>query len=329
MEGKLDVKDRKILYELDNNSRQPYSSIAKKVGLNKETCTYRINRMISEGIIKNFSTLIGLGNLGLFSHKIYFQLHGLTEEKKVEMIDDFQKNKKINWVVECSGEFDLIIAIICRNIKEFDEEKNKILHKYSDYIQEYEVGIMSETRVYNRAYLLNKASQDEMFLIGKLNSVELDEKDKKILNLIASNSRMTVFEIAQKTKLNVKTIISRIKKMESEKVIQKYSLFINLDKLGYKYFKAFISIDRMDKTQFNAFVEFCRNNQNIVFLVENVGNWELEPEFQVEGEEQFYDILNQMKNKFPEFIKKIKTVKIIKEYKVIYAPMQSAESMTS
>jgi Lrp/AsnC family transcriptional regulator for asnA, asnC and gidA len=174
MEHKIDLKDRKILFELDKNSRQPYSEIAKKVGLSKETCIYRINRLLSEKIITNFSTLIGLGNLGLFSHKIYFQLHGLTEEKKKELIFEFQKHKKINWVAESTGEFDLIIAILCKNIKEFDEEKNKVLQKYSEYIQNYYIGIMSETHIYNRDYLLNKSTSDELFLIGKLNPQNLE-----------------------------------------------------------------------------------------------------------------------------------------------------------
>ena len=33
---KIDLKDRKILYQLDINSRQPYSKIGKKVGLPKK-----------------------------------------------------------------------------------------------------------------------------------------------------------------------------------------------------------------------------------------------------------------------------------------------------
>ena len=36
---KLDKKDRKILYQLDINSRQTLSQLAKKVGLSKQTTT--------------------------------------------------------------------------------------------------------------------------------------------------------------------------------------------------------------------------------------------------------------------------------------------------
>ena len=41
---KIDLKDRKILYELDNYSRQSLSNIGKKVGLHKNVVLYRIKR---------------------------------------------------------------------------------------------------------------------------------------------------------------------------------------------------------------------------------------------------------------------------------------------
>jgi DNA-binding Lrp family transcriptional regulator len=53
---KIDLKDRKILYQLDINSRQSYSQIAKKVGLSKTVLVYRINRLKEKGVIRKFYT---------------------------------------------------------------------------------------------------------------------------------------------------------------------------------------------------------------------------------------------------------------------------------
>jgi len=54
---KIDKKDREILYQLDVNARQSLRSIGSKVGISKSVVQYRIDRMITEGIIKNFYTL--------------------------------------------------------------------------------------------------------------------------------------------------------------------------------------------------------------------------------------------------------------------------------
>jgi Lrp/AsnC family leucine-responsive transcriptional regulator len=53
---KIDLKDRKILYELDLDARQSLTQVGKKVGLKKDIVSYRIKRMQDEGIIKNFWT---------------------------------------------------------------------------------------------------------------------------------------------------------------------------------------------------------------------------------------------------------------------------------
>jgi len=45
MTYELDLKDKKILYELDINSRQPNSEIAKKVGLSKQIVGLRIKKL--------------------------------------------------------------------------------------------------------------------------------------------------------------------------------------------------------------------------------------------------------------------------------------------
>ena len=55
----LDLKDRKILYELDSNSRQPLSQIAKKVGLSKEVVNYRIRRLEDQKIITHTKIITG------------------------------------------------------------------------------------------------------------------------------------------------------------------------------------------------------------------------------------------------------------------------------
>ena len=58
---KLDVKDRKILYELDKNSRQSYSSLAKKVGLSQEAVRYMVNKLIENKVILKFLEQAGQG----------------------------------------------------------------------------------------------------------------------------------------------------------------------------------------------------------------------------------------------------------------------------
>ena len=49
---KLDLKDRKILYNLDINSRQTFKELARKVGLSKDSVKYRIDKLVEKVNLK-------------------------------------------------------------------------------------------------------------------------------------------------------------------------------------------------------------------------------------------------------------------------------------
>ncbi|MBN2367614.1 Lrp/AsnC family transcriptional regulator [Candidatus Woesearchaeota archaeon] len=57
--------------------------------------------------------------------------------------------------------------------------------------------------------------------------------DQKILNILLEKSRLSYRQIAKKLKTSVATIISHIKRLEDEKIIQRYTTDFDYYKLGY------------------------------------------------------------------------------------------------
>jgi len=80
----IDLKDRKILYELDLNCRQSNAQIGKKVGLKRDMVAYRIKRLEQSGIIKNFWTAINTFKLGYLVFRIYINFQYVNSN--IEMI---------------------------------------------------------------------------------------------------------------------------------------------------------------------------------------------------------------------------------------------------
>ncbi len=62
--------------------------------------------------------------------------------------------------------------------------------------------------------------------------IKLDELDKKILALLQENARWTYKEIAEKINLSLTPVHDRIKRLENERVIEKYVGILNKNKLG-------------------------------------------------------------------------------------------------
>jgi len=61
----------------------------------------------------------------------------------------------------------------------------------------------------------------------------IDEKDLKIIKLLQENSRIPYTELAKKVGISDVAVIKRIKKLEKQGVIKKYTIVIDPKKLGY------------------------------------------------------------------------------------------------
>ena len=60
----------------------------------------------------------------------------------------------------------------------------------------------------------------------------LDKKDLAILEILEENARLSSQEISKKTLIPISTVHHRIKKLEKEGIIEKYTINLNKKKLG-------------------------------------------------------------------------------------------------
>jgi len=64
--------------------------------------------------------------------------------------------------------------------------------------------------------------------------MNLDKTDVKILKTLLENARISNRQIAKKVDVSVGTVIAKIKKMETEGIINGYSAKLNYENLGYE-----------------------------------------------------------------------------------------------
>jgi len=63
--------------------------------------------------------------------------------------------------------------------------------------------------------------------------LDLEELDKKILNVLVDNSRLSLRRIAKKVNVSAATVMHHIQKLEKESVIKKYTAKLDYEKTGY------------------------------------------------------------------------------------------------
>lgn len=320
MDIKLDLKDRKLLYELDSNCRQPSSKIAKKIGLSQEVVNYRIKRLEKEGIITQYQIIVNLSTLDILQFKICLSFQHMNSEKLESILEKIKKINSVKWIVSCKGNWDLIIALETDSIENIDILKNEIISLFGNYIKNKAISILVEAQTYNRDYLIDTKDSftRSRIIMKKGNREQIDKLDLAILKKLAENAKKSIVEISAELKQTVRVINYRIKQLEKKKIILGYRVAINYDKLGIKFFKTFIYLDNPNKEKVNSLISYLEQNKNVIHHVKVLGNWDLEPEFEVYNEEEFDRILNQIKDKFSDIVKGIDIITISKEHKFVY-----------
>ena len=320
---KLDVKDRKILYELDVSSRQTNSEIAKKVGLSKQVVGFRIKRLIEEKIISFFYSVIDISKLGFTVHKNFLRLQNLDREKEKELIDFLVNHPNIVWVASCDGRFDLAFGTWAKDMAFLDKTITELNKKFGKYIAERQIATIIRGDYFIRDYLIKREKPSpyrESFFGAVPAPVKMDRNDWEILVLLSKNSRITAVDISKKVKLSVDAIAKRIKKLEKSGVIKHYNIVPNEAKFPYLHYKVLIGFRNISEDRERSIREYCRNNPNIVYIVKSLGQWEFEVDLEVESTEQFREIMMDIKTKFNDILKDYSALHIYQAHKYNFCP---------
>ncbi|AFS82610.1 Lrp/AsnC family transcriptional regulator [Candidatus Nitrosopumilus sediminis] len=87
----------------------------------------------------------------------------------------------------------------------------------------------------------------------------MDETDEKIIKHLLVDARQSARQLALKLGLSTVTVLSRIKKLEKAKIIQRYSVIVDHEKIGYSL---------------TAIIEIIAKNDKVVGVEDEISKFE-------------------------------------------------------
>ena len=315
---KLDKKDRKLLYLLDTDGRMSYSKLAKNTAMSKQLAKYRIERLEKEGFIKGYFTMIDNSKLGFTTFRAYLKFRNITPEKKKEVIQYLKERKHIWAVVVISGKWDIALGISVENIYQFYNVWEAILAEYLANIKDYKISIYSPIYHYAKAYLIDKKDDSKIRVLGGHGKADFDEKDIKVLIALSKNARMSLLGISRQTGMSPELISYRIKQLEKKQIIQGYRAMIDVEKLGYEFYKTEIRLTNYSKMK--QILQFCHQHPNIYQTDKTIGGETLEVEFHVKSLQEMLKIIEEFEKIFPDTIESFDYITVLSEEKTTYMP---------
>ena len=143
----LDRIDRRILREMQNNSRISYVDLGKIVGLSTSPCLERVKRLEKQGYITAYSATLDTEKLGA-GLLVFVEIS--LRYKTADVFADFKRAvEKWPQIQEChlvSGGFDYLLKVRIANISDYRQLLGDILYTLPG-VRESKTMVVMETAV--------------------------------------------------------------------------------------------------------------------------------------------------------------------------------------
>jgi len=122
------------------------------------------------------------------------------------------------------------------------------------------------------------------------NCHSIDEKDKKILNILQMNDKISYRELSEKLNLAASTIHNRIKKMVEEEIIKQFGAIIDPMKIGYNTI-AIVGLS-VDPIKMNNIAEKIASYDETQLVVISSGDHDIITQIIAKDEKALWNFIN-------------------------------------
>lgn len=309
---KLDKIDKRILFELDKNSRISDIALARLIGRSKESIRYRIKKLEDKKIIVGYTIWIDLQKIGFNSAKIYLNLSNNPARKK-EFVNYVKNDQRLFWIGVADGAWNVGLTYFVKNNAEFFELKNNLFSKFKDLILDSHTGFLVDIHVSGKTFL-HAEETNWITMFDHTEEYSLDDVEKKILKELYANSRSNVVDIARNINSTIDIVRHRMKKLQDEKIIARFVAKIDFNKLQYEFFKTFLYFRNLTREDEMKLFEHCRRHPKILHIVKQISPWDIELEIMCESYHEYIGIINEVTEKFSDIINKVDTAIMSEDY---------------
>ncbi len=260
----MDELDKCMMADLMMDSRMPLTQLAKKLRVSREVATYRLNKLKKDRVILGFVTEINLHKLGFIGAAVFVNI----KATKQEAFKAFLKHLPfVSWVAELSGVWNFGFSIIGKTNEDLDEKFLQIYNTFKQDILDHRFTLHRKSFFFYEKYfdkLLTASSKKKAI------TYIIDKKDKILLKELAQNSRIDSVALARKVSLTAPAVAQRIRRLEQGDFIKKYSLFVDITKLGLFQYSIFVVNKNIDEKE--KLLSFLHQHKNVSFIAEYVGD---------------------------------------------------------
>lgn len=287
----LSDTDRKIVSRLQANGREPFSQIAREVGVTEKTVRRRVRELIDDGVIRITAVtdpdVLGYGAAALLQ---------LDVDPKVPtacIVDSLKAISAVDYIIVTTGRFAICAELLCRN--------RTSMHK----IVEEQVGRIEGIRSIEILPYLSLHYQNAHFAAARhkedsesgVRPREVDNTDRKIIRALSKDGRASFQQIADELHVSEAQVRVRLRQLIDSNTVNVIAL-INPMSLDYRTM-ALIGVKVAPKHRVIDLADALARLPNVTYVAICAGRYDIWAEFICESEYELMKLVDRDIRRWP------------------------------
>ncbi len=318
--ARLTIKDKKILWLLENNARQSHSVIGKKVGLSRESVRYRIKQLEKKGVIQKYTVVTNVEQFGFINCHVFVTLSDPELRIRKDYIKSVSDLPFIRAIIKYDGVYDFEIALVAIDIHELEQNLACLFDVEGQHLGGQEIFLMTKTYLGNKSIIKGLPNNFTHLKRKTIKKIKVEKKDLDILSVIKDDATMPICTIAKKTKMTADVVSYRLKKMEQGGLIKEYVAAINYSALGQQVYTIMLKVRPLNHKVDAKLETFCNDHKDIIWAAKAIGKYNVIIYVSTDDPNGFHEVLHEIRMAFREKIIRYETLIAYKKYKFTYLP---------
>jgi len=150
--------------------------------------------------------------------------------------------------------------------------------------------------------------------------INMDKKDKQILEILCKNARTSHNKISKIVKLTKNAVTYRIERLQKQGIITGFATIASHRRLGYSFYELLLKT-KVNREKEKELIEFLQKHENVLVIDRFIGEWNFVIEFGLNRIQKLFIILDEIKDKFYDIIELYEIHPIYEAYKVEQLPI--------
>ena len=273
---------------LAQNCRISHSTIARALGISKDTVSYRIRQLEDAGLISEYVLFIDVRKFGLARNHLLIQFES-GAAKTSDVIEEFAKNDFVMWINTFVGKYDVQIIVDASDAFHLNKVKEQLFKLCKRKIRGYSIltclfdleftqinphldlGTLFEKK--EDGSFSNLLSIPHFPVPRQFDHYHIDALEIEILRVLAADPRSSLTMISKTVGCDRQTVKKKLVRLIEKGVVLSFGAIPNVSKLGYVTYYLLVRV--LQDTPQEILLQPFRKLKNIFYAAKMTGDYDM------------------------------------------------------